>query len=132
LSENGSSTRLIGAIAGSNEQQQRLIDSLSAPFTLYQAGFDASWEPDLWGRVARSEESAAANSEGQAALFRQVQLSITVEVARQYFQFRSVQHQCQLVQEELGVALDVERVLVAQRQGGMESRLVKTQYKSII
>ena len=35
--------------------------ALTSPFDLYQYGFDASWELDLWGRVRRSVESANAS-----------------------------------------------------------------------
>ena len=44
---------MIDAIGGDRET---LAKALSEPFTLYQAGFDASWELDLWGRVRRSIE----------------------------------------------------------------------------
>src|ERR1700761_9642659 len=39
------------------------------PFDLFQGGFDASWEVDLWGGIRRSVESAAATTEasGEAA-----------------------------------------------------------------
>ena len=52
-SEYGAGTRMIDAIGGDRET---LAKALSEPFTLYQAGFDASWELDLWGRVRRSIE----------------------------------------------------------------------------
>ena len=116
-SESGSATRVAGALGSGN--QQPLIDVLSAPFALYQAGFDASWEPDLWGRVARSEEVAKASSDAQQALLRQVHLSVASEVARYYFELRSVQQQSRLVQEELTLAQELERVLIAQQRGGL-------------
>ncbi len=36
------------------------------PFDVYQVGFDASWELDLWGKVRRSVESAKATVEASA------------------------------------------------------------------
>lgn len=36
------------------------------PFSLWQYGFDAAWELDLWGRVRRELESAEANLEASA------------------------------------------------------------------
>ena len=48
--------------------QQQALDILGAPYTLYQAGFDASWELDLWGRVRRSVEAAEADDAAAAAV----------------------------------------------------------------
>ena len=58
------------------------------PFSLYQYGFDAAWELDLWGRVRREQEAAAA--ELQATLEQQhaAQLSVVAEVARYYVELR--------------------------------------------
>ena len=40
--------------------------SLTAPFDLYQYGFDASWEVDFWGRVKREIEGARAQLQARA------------------------------------------------------------------
>jgi outer membrane protein TolC len=63
-SESGASTRMLGIMGA----DPRLTELLAEPFTLYQAGFDASWELDLWGRVRRSVEAADADVGQQAAL----------------------------------------------------------------
>src|SRR5690606_21338820 len=65
-SEYGAGTRMLDAIAPNNREQ--LVSVLSDPFTLHQAGFDASWELDLWGRVARSIEAADADVSASGAL----------------------------------------------------------------
>ena len=116
-SESGSSARLVNVIGGANKQT--LLDALSAPFTLYQAGFDASWEPDLWGRVSRSEEAAKANTEGQRAALRQAQLSVAAELARSYFSMRAAQRQQQLLRAELAAAQEMVQLLDAQFRGGL-------------
>ncbi|WP_244229221.1 TolC family protein, partial [Pseudomonas aeruginosa] len=54
----GMNNRLLEATEPGN--REALEKALGDPFTLYQAGFDASWEPDLWGRVGRSVEAARA------------------------------------------------------------------------
>lgn len=116
-SESGSSARLVNVIGGANSQT--LLDALSAPFTLYQAGFDASWEPDLWGRVLRSEEAAKANTEGRRATLQQVQLSVEAELARSYFSMRAAQRQQQLLRAELAAARETAQLLDAQFRGGL-------------
>ena len=116
-SESGSSARLVNLIGGVDKQT--LLDALSAPFTLYQAGFDASWEPDLWGRVLRSEEAAKANTDEQRAELQQARLSVEAELARSYFSMRSAQRQQQLLRTELAAAREMAQLLDAQFSGGL-------------
>ena len=124
-SQFGSASRLANVVGGANAPQ--LLSLLSAPFTLYQAGFDASWEPDLWGRVARSEQAARANTDGQQAGLRQIQLGVAAELARSYFLLRSTQRQRLLAQDELAIAQEMERLLRSQFRNGMadESGLIR-------
>lgn len=59
---------------------------------LYDAGFDAFWELDLFGRVAnRMDRARALNRQGLADL-RGVQVTVTAEVARVYIELRGAQH----------------------------------------
>ena len=116
-SDSGSSARLVNLIGGTDTQP--LLNGLSAPFTLYQAGFDASWEPDLWGRVLRSEEAAKANTEGQRAALQQTQLSIAAEIARSYFSLRAAQRQQTLLRAEIDAAKEMVQLLDVQFRGGL-------------
>lgn len=58
----------------------------------YQAGFDASWELDIFGGVQREREAARADTSGVEELRRDVFISVAAEVARNYFLLRSAQH----------------------------------------
>jgi len=124
-SEFGSASRLVNAIGGAGTPQ--LLNVLSSPFTLYQAGFDASWEPDLWGRVLRSEEAAQAGTDEQQAALRQVQLGVAAELARAYFVLRAAQRQHMLARDELASAQEIEGLLQAQFRNGLsdESALIR-------
>jgi multidrug efflux system outer membrane protein len=57
----------------------------------YEAGFDASWELDFFGRVRRNVEAARAEAQGAAASLEDAQVSVTAEVARVYFELRGQQ-----------------------------------------
>ena len=57
----------------------------------YEAGFDASWELDLFGRVRRSVEAANADLQAERARLQAVQVSLMAEVARNYFDLRGTQ-----------------------------------------
>ena len=116
-SEFGSASRLVSTIGGAN--QEPLLQALSSPFTLFQAGFDASWEPDLWGRVLRSEEAARAHTDVQRAELRQIRLSVSAELARAYFALRAAQRQQALAQDALDTGAQLEALLQAQVARGL-------------
>lgn len=58
---------------------------------LYDVGFDASWEIDVFGRIRRSTESAAAAVEASIEDYRDVLVTLYAEVARNYVEARAVQ-----------------------------------------
>jgi NodT family efflux transporter outer membrane factor (OMF) lipoprotein len=76
----------------------------SQPFRLWQYGFDASWELDIWGKVRRQVESADAQVQAAAEMRRSVLISSLAEVARDYMQLRGIQTQIRIVRENLGTA----------------------------
>lgn len=57
----------------------------------YQAGFDASWEIDIFGGVRRSVEAADADIEAQVEAARGVRVSLAAEVASAYVDLRTAQ-----------------------------------------
>ncbi|MGB9991421.1 efflux transporter outer membrane subunit [Pseudoduganella rhizocola] len=115
-SETGAATRMAAALAPGS--RDALVAVLSDPFTVYQAGFDASWELDLWGRVRRGIEAADAEAGAASAQLRQVQLSVAVEVARNYYQLRAAQHEQALASEDIDATLQLLKLAeVRQRQG---------------
>ncbi|WP_266184179.1 efflux transporter outer membrane subunit [Dyella humicola] len=59
--------------------------------TSYQAGFDASWEIDLFGGVRRSVEAARADAGASEASLQDAQVTLFAEVARFYFDLRGAQ-----------------------------------------
>ena len=68
---------------------------------LYQAGFDATWEIDIFGGVRRSIEAANADYEAAIEDRRDVLVSLMSEVARNYIELRGYQREIQITQENL-------------------------------
>ncbi|OQY69393.1 MAG: hypothetical protein B6D46_00185 [Polyangiaceae bacterium UTPRO1] len=58
---------------------------------LYDAGFDAGWELDLFGRVRRSIEARTADVAAAEGRLRDVLVSVQAEVARAYLELRGAQ-----------------------------------------
>ena len=120
-SEYGAGTRIVDAIAPANRDE--LIEVLSDPFTLYQAGFDASWELDLWGRVRRSVEAADAQVRATAADLREMQATVLADLARDYFELRGVQNRLRLARADLKAGEELLELVEAQAKGGLTDEL---------
>ncbi|WP_429565518.1 efflux transporter outer membrane subunit [Paraburkholderia sp. MM6662-R1] len=80
-----------GAGAALQKGANNLLDQLSAPINLWQVGFDATWELDLFGRVRRSVEAANAQTEAAYESRNDALLSLEAEVAQTYMQLRGAQ-----------------------------------------
>jgi NodT family efflux transporter outer membrane factor (OMF) lipoprotein len=61
------------------------------PTTLESAGFDASWELDLFGGVRRGVEAAQADLEVSEATAQDAQVTLVAEVASDYCDVRAAQ-----------------------------------------
>jgi len=93
--------------------------SIMNPFNLWQYGFDASWELDLWGRVRRSVESADAQLEASGEDRRDTVLSMMAEVARNYLQLRGTQEQLRVTRANLRTAQETLQVTRSRARTGL-------------
>jgi len=78
---------------GSGGQQGGAFGLPGSEFTTWRAGFDASWEIDLFGRTRRSVEAAKARTEGAEWNRRDLQVTTAAEVANAYLSLRTLQAQ---------------------------------------
>jgi NodT family efflux transporter outer membrane factor (OMF) lipoprotein len=62
--------------------------SPTSTFTDYDLPFDATWQPDLFGRIRNTVRSAAYGAQASAADLENTRLSMQAEVAIDYFQLR--------------------------------------------
>lgn len=60
---------------------------------IWDAGFDAAWEIDLFGRVRRNVRAQGQLVQAAGADLRDVQVTLAAEVARAYFELRGAQEQ---------------------------------------
>jgi len=105
--------------------------------TIYDAGFDAGWELDLFGRTRRAVEAADARLEAAGEQRRDVLVSVISEVARSYFELRGAQEELTAANQVVAAATraldlvrhqyavgDVPKVLVSRAEA--ELRLAET------
>ena len=60
----------------------------SGTFTDYTLPFDATWQPDLFGRIRNTVKSAAYGAQASAADLENTRLTVQADVAADYFQLR--------------------------------------------
>lgn len=90
---------------------------------LWQAGFDASWEIDVFGGTRRRIEAANAAYEASLAGRGDAVLMLTGEIARDYVVLRGAQRQLAVAQENLAIQRDALALTRAQFDAGLASRL---------
>ena len=109
-SQNGFTSALAG---GASQQAGGAGDAAAAsapsPYSdLFQIGFDATWELDLWGKARRGVEAADANIVSAEQARGNAMISLTAEVARTYLALRGAQRRHAIVQADI----DDERQLL--------------------
>lgn len=87
----------------------------------YNAGFDAFWELDIFGRVRRSVEVKDAESEASVAELHDAIRILVSEVARNYFELRGTQQQISVSNENAVTQEQVVRVATALFKGGQST-----------
>ncbi|HEY8196253.1 MAG TPA: efflux transporter outer membrane subunit [Gemmatimonadales bacterium] len=80
---------------------------------IWDAGFDASWELDLFGRVRRTVQAQSAFVAVNQEDLRNVRVSLSAEVARAYFELRGAQEQLSVATKN---AANQQRTLEVTRQ----------------
>ncbi|MFM0734625.1 efflux transporter outer membrane subunit [Paraburkholderia sediminicola] len=83
-----------GSASGSSASSGR------GPLQLYTAGFDATWEIDLFGGTRRAIEAASADAEAVDADLADTQVSLAAEVAQTYIELRDQQTRLELAQRQ--------------------------------
>ena len=82
----------------------------SPAYNLYQAGFDASWEIDIWGRNRRGVEAASALADASYEDRNAVLLSARAELARDYIELRDTQSLLRIAKQNLDIARNTTKL----------------------
>lgn len=108
-----------GAHVDVREQAQPGFSDEPQRTNTYRAGFDASWELDLFGRVRAAIAAASANAESFAAALEDVRVSVAADVARNYFELRGIQRQLSVLDRSLSNQRETLRLTVVRRDAGL-------------
>src|SRR4029078_5195931 len=74
--------------------------------SLYQVGFDSTWEIDVFGGLRRELEAASADVEANREGLRDALVTLTSEVALTYVEVRSLQARIEIAEATLASLRD--------------------------
>jgi len=99
----------IGVGAGAS-RGNNLVAGSTTPTTILSAGANASWEPDLFGRLAGASNAAALDAQSREALLQSARLLVQSDVAQTYFVLRALDDERALVRETVSAYRDTLRL----------------------
>ncbi len=92
-------------------------------YDLYNAGFDAAWELDVFGGTRRAVETATAELGAAEFDWRGVLVSLLAEVARNYVEARGYQQQLAIARHNIEVQTEILSLTRNRYQHGLSSDL---------
>lgn len=91
--------------------------------TIYDAGFDASWEPDIFGVVRQDVSAADADVAAQAATLEYARVTLVGEIARNYVELRTYQERLQITRDNAGSQAETLEITQWRQQAGLATEL---------
>ena len=119
-------------------RNQPLIGSLPLPanfpfeYNVYNAGFDASWEIDVFGGKRRALEAATAEWQGATEARNDVMLTLLAEVARNYVELRGGQRRLEIAVRDRKLQEEAVELTRARFQSGVTSELDLTRATALL
>jgi NodT family efflux transporter outer membrane factor (OMF) lipoprotein len=96
----------------------------------YSAGFDASWELDVFGGIRSAVDAATATADARDADLQDVLVSLSAEVALDYIDIRSLQRRIELTQTNVGLQQQTLELTQFRAQAGLATDLDVQQARS--
>ena len=96
----------------------------------FQAGFDASWEPDVFGRLRSGVNASEADARAAEASLADVQVSLAAEVAVNYIELRGLQQRLAIARSNLTSQQETLQITQWRLQAGLTTSLVTEQARA--
>ncbi|WP_157265555.1 efflux transporter outer membrane subunit [Azohydromonas aeria] len=100
--------------------------------TFYGVGLDVRWEIDLFGRLSGERRAALATVQAGEADAQALRLSVSAEVARNYFELRGLQERLRVSQAALETQQAVLRLVQARQDVGRGTGLDTERARALV
>lgn len=97
----------------------------------FSATADMSWEIDVFGRIRAKSRQAGEALRGSRAEYASVSVSICAEIASDYMQLRTLQHQLEVTQAHVAEQEKVLKIAEARFEASLASMLDVSQARTI-
>src|SRR5215467_15425431 len=111
----------VPADASFSYAKQQIPGFFDKPATIntFRAGFDASWELDLFGQVRHGIAAARSDNQAFEADLHDVEVSVVAELARNYFELRGAQWRLAVAERSLTNQRETLRLTQLRRDAGV-------------
>ena len=109
----------IGVKSGYNYEKSSHNVGLAADSHYYTAGFDASWELDLWGKGRRQTEADTATVNAMEYTLDNVRLSVVAEIARNYINLLQNRENLRFAKQNKNLQQDITATVRAKYESGL-------------
>ena len=109
----------VDAQGGYNYEKQSKNIGLAADSHYYNAGFDASWEIDLWGKNRRQTEAERATLKAAKLTLENVRLAVAAEIAANYFNLLENAENLRLAEKNARLQQDILATVKAKYDNGL-------------
>ncbi len=113
----------LGPTVGASGSAQRSQTGNNDASHLFKAGFDAGWEPDLFGGNRASASASAADAQASAASLADTRVSLAAEVAAGYINLRGLQGRLAIARSNLETQDETLQITRWRNQAGLASSL---------
>lgn len=100
--------------------------------SFFQAGFDALWEIDVFGKLRDEKKSAFYDVKAELESFKGVYVSITSEIGKTYVDIRYLQNLLQISLEDKNVQLEILKLTNSLFMSGLINEIYVEQEKKIL
>ena len=115
---------------GASASAQRSKAGGASAGNSFQAGLDASWEPDVWGGQRSAIAASEADAQAAQANLGAVQVSLAAEVAINYITLRSLQERLAIARSNLANQQETLQISQWRLQAGLVTSLVTEQARA--
>ncbi len=100
-----------------------VLGAPSSPRSVFEAGFDASWEIDVFGGVRRDAEAALAQVEASEEAREDLLVTLVADVARDYIELRGIDRQIEILDQTVEAQKESLALAQARFDSGLGSEL---------